>query len=128
MTSSESIHSSTHIVKLGEHNYHEWKFNAQALLIKHAVWLYVNGTFVEPSNRADSEWKEWAKANMTAAGLLYQNVEASIQPIILSAANSDLVMGAEQVMLAQNDEAHARSPQGRVMSARRIIFEHIQRT
>ena len=68
--------------KLSEHNYHSWKFDMQALLIRTSGWLVVDGILTEPSNRATSEWKEWAISNMNAAGLIYSHVDPSIQPLI----------------------------------------------
>ena len=68
--------------KLSEHNYHSWKFDMQALLMRTSGWLVVDGILTEPSNRATPGWKEWAISNMNAAGLIYSHVDPSIQPLI----------------------------------------------
>ena len=68
--------------KLHEKNYHKWKYNMQAALMHTGGWLVVNETIEEPSNRAGADWRDWATTNMIAAGLIYQSLEESVQPIV----------------------------------------------
>ena len=81
-SSASSLLPAPTFPKLDESNYHSWKFNMQALLMRNMAWLVINGTIKEPSNKSDSEWREWAIANSNAAGVIYSQVEASIQPLI----------------------------------------------
>ena len=67
--------------KLNEHNYHVWKFDMQALLQRNSTWRLVKGTYEQPSaNAADLE--TWEAMNMNAAGVIYSQVDPSIQPLI----------------------------------------------
>ena len=67
--------------KLNEHNYHVWKFDMQALLQRNSTWRLVKGTYEEPSANAD-DLETWEAMNMNAAGVIYSQVEPSIQPLI----------------------------------------------
>ena len=91
-SSASSILPAPTFPKLDETNYHSWKFNMQALLMHNMAWLIINGTLEEPSNRANTEWRDWAIGNSNAAGIIYLQVEPSIQPLIREHLSSAVKM------------------------------------
>ena len=64
----------------------------QAALMRTGGWLVVNETIEEPSNCASSDWRDWATTNMIAAGLIYQSLEESVQPIVRNQLDSSIKM------------------------------------
>ena len=67
--------------KLNEHNYHTWKFDIQALLQRNGTWQIVNGTIPRPVLDLAGQ-DSWDTRNYNAAGVIYSQVEPSIQPLI----------------------------------------------
>ena len=80
--STSTLNAAPQFDKLHEKNYYKWKYNMQLALMCTGGWLIVNETIEEPSNRASSDWRDWATTNMIAAGLIYQSLEESVQPIV----------------------------------------------
>ena len=67
--------------KLNEYNYHIWKFDIQALLQRNGTWQIVNGTIPRPVLDLAGQ-DSWDTRNYNAAGVIYSQVDPSIQPLI----------------------------------------------
>lgn len=93
---------------LSENNYHEWKFNMQALLQRNMGWLIISDVWPEPSPKTSAEWREWAKANFNAAGIIYSHVEPSIQPLLREYLNSAKEMWGKLEQVYSKDNATSR--------------------
>ena len=69
--------------KLNEHNYHTWKYDIQAQLQRNGTWRVVSGRYPKPSPpAAASSDDQWHGMNENAAGIIYSQVEPSIQSLI----------------------------------------------
>ena len=69
--------------KLNEHNYHTWKYDIQAQLQRNGTWRVVSGRYPRPSPpAAASSDDQWHGMNENAAGIIYSQVEPSIQSLI----------------------------------------------
>ena len=72
--------------KLSEHNYHTWKYDIQAQLQRNGTWRVVSGRYPRPSPPAAGAAvvvdDQWHQMNENAAGIIYSQVEPSIQSLI----------------------------------------------
>lgn len=44
-----------HFPKLTDVNYHTWKFDMQAMLMRNGSWLIVNGKITKPTSPGDTQ-------------------------------------------------------------------------
>lgn len=80
-----------HFPKLTDVNYHTWKFDMQAMLMRNGSWLIVDGKITKPTSPGDAQ-DTWMIRDMNAAGVIYSYVTEPIQTLIRGNLNSSVDM------------------------------------